>query len=102
MLRRFGTCGAGHFCAGLLAIAGIPFGHIIGPLVVLLIKLVFMLFVSVTPAGPGIGEATRATQSGWIVTFIACWIAVIAIAVALSTASNGRPYRYPVVIDFVR
>lgn len=130
---------AAHLSA-LVAIAGLPFGHVLGPLVVYLIKGHDSEFVSahakaslnyqITISIVGFLAMILAI-AGWFwlvfnaaveemprhvygLPIVACWMAigfavvlillvsVIFIIMGTIAASEGRPYKYPFAITFLR
>ncbi len=89
---------AAHLSA-LVAIAGLPFGHVLGPLVVYLIKGNESEFV---------GEHARAslnyqiTVSVAVAVLLVVFLSIIFIIQATVAASQGHPHEYPVAIRFLR
>ena len=97
----------------LVAYIGIPFGHIIGPLVVWLLKKDEFPFVD-DQGKESLNFQISMTIYG-IVALILCFVVVgfvllLALAIAdlvlviLATvsASSGKAYRYPVTIRFIK
>jgi len=137
---------AAHLSA-LVAVAGLPFGHVLGPLIVYLVKgsqspfvarharaslnyqitvslaaiLFFvigvMAFIVFGAAAGVFSDSTyhhHAGDEAAALVFVFLWIAAIAaivvfvvvslifIIMGTMAASEGRPYRYPFTIDFIR
>lgn len=98
--------------SGLLLLLGIPFGNILGPLVIWLIKkedynfvdeqgkeaLNFQISITIY----GIISGILVVIVVGILTSIALFIAYLALVITASIkTSNGEPYRYPLTIRFV-
>lgn len=133
---------AAHLSA-LVAVAGLPFGHVLGPLIVYLIKghqsefvsshakaslnyqitvsivgivgvLLFLAvglgFIATMPSTLSSGGTSPAYGAAFAVFWVAVAIFVIAILLlslifiiaATLAASEGRRYRYPFAIRFLR
>ena len=133
---------AAHLSA-LVAVAGLPFGHLIGPLVVYLAKgsqspfvgqharaaLNYQLtisilaivgivvgvasFVGAIAQGAGASAHSQMAEQGvfaWLGVWVTLGVAAVALVIlsivfiVLGTvaASEGRPYRYPFAIHFLR
>jgi uncharacterized Tic20 family protein len=128
---------AAHLLA-LVAVMGVPFGHVIGPLVVYLtqrdrspfvasharaslnfqitVSIAALVFFAVAFAGWAALIVALPTQSSTTLPFwvLGGWIAILCmvllgaagiivlVVMGAVAASNGRPYRYPLVISFVR
>jgi uncharacterized protein len=129
---------AAHLSA-LVAVAGVPFGHVLGPLVVYLIKgkesefvgeharaslnyqitlTVFAIVAAIVAVAATLGfvipmsSSSDSTTAGfnlaalWIAFAVAVLIVVLAsilfIILGTVAASEGRPYRYPFAIRFLR
>ncbi len=105
----------GMFChlAALLGFMGVPFGHIIGPLVVWLIKrdddpfindhgkesLNFQISMTIY----GIVAALLVFVVVGIILLIAVGLAdLIMVIIASVKAANGERYRYPCTIRFIK
>jgi uncharacterized protein len=117
---------AAHLSA-LVAVAGVPFGHVLGPLVVYLVQAKQSAFaaaharaslnyqLTITLIGLlGIVLALGAIFSHfgfvmvlwWVIVgvgFFALFIAsIVFIIMGTIAASEGRPYKYPFSIEFLR
>jgi len=107
------TWGMACHLSALAAFIGIPFGHILGPLVVWLIKRDQFPFVDAQGKEALNFQISMTIYA--IVAFILCFVLIgipllIAIAildlilviVAAVKASTGQSYRYPLAIRFIR
>jgi uncharacterized Tic20 family protein len=98
--------------SGLLGL-GVPFGHLIGPLVIWLVKRDVMPFVdeqgkeavnfqiTVTIA-LFVAAATFCVGIGVVVLPLVAVGSVVLVIVAAVKANGGEHYRYPVAIRFIR
>jgi uncharacterized Tic20 family protein len=98
---------------GLVLLLGVPFGHILGPLIVWLIKRNEYPFVDEQGRESlnfQISMTIYAILSGLLVLvavgFILLAVVVVAdvilVIVASVKVSNGKPYRYPLTIRFLK
>ena len=107
------TWGMACHLSALAAFIGIPFGHILGPLVVWLIKKDEFPFVE-EQGKEALNFQISMTIYG-IVAFILCFVLIgfplliaigildlILVIVAAVRASSGQAYRYPLTIRFIR
>ena len=130
---------AAHLSA-LVAVAGLPFGHVLGPLVVYLVKghesefvaeharaslnyqlTVSLLVIIAVIVGVAVTfgalvpmSATTGSDTTMPLHFAALWVAfglgalavllgsIVFIILGTVAASEGRPYKYPFAIRFLR
>lgn len=97
----------------LAGIIGIPFGNIIGPLVVWLVKREEIPFVD-DQGKASLNFQISMTIYGLIAGILSClgigiilllivWIVdLVFIIIASIRANEGQPYRYPLAIPFIR
>ena len=103
------------FChlAALVGYIGIPFGNVLGPLVVWLIKKDDLAFVN-QQGREALNFQISVTIYGFV-AFLLCFMYVgipllilviignlVAIIVAAVQANEGRPFRYPLSIRFIK
>jgi uncharacterized Tic20 family protein len=96
----------------LVGFLGVPLGHILGPLIVWLIKKDEYSFVdsqgreslnfqiSMTIYGVIAGFLT-VILIGWFLLAILVLMNIIFVILASVRANSGRPYRYPITIRFL-
>jgi len=107
------TWGMACHLSALAAFIGIPFGHILGPLVVWLIKRDQFPFVDAQGKEALNFQISMTIYA--IVAFILCFVLIgiplliaigildlILVIVAAVKASTGQSYRYPLAIRFIR
>jgi len=112
MSKEERTWGMACHLAALAMLVGIPFGNIVGPLVVWLVKRAEFPFVDnqakeslnfqISMTIYMIAALIITCPLGGIGIFVVAIVDIVFIVLASVQANSGEPYRYPITIRFIK